>query len=313
MATKKSSPSGQASKSQEAAIKAQPVKHEANAKARAQADSGGPVKVAGVQPAAVPVAAAPSSFVPMLAGPVPLRTEDQVRKTQDLLASRQQKALKEQKDLQDKEAHEAQEARRAKTEKEGGLRKLSQEESFTIDNPSDQYLEVEVAGESYVIGPGENEIISRHPRLSSKAIAEFIHGKLASLGATFRQSGGEAPRKAAGEGSARSTAETVEDIMENTPTGGALAVPEVLKDEIAYTSNPGMEERAQPERFQESGPQDPDGSAARERKRKMIQMHVTGKKIDEPNQDGPRKAKEAGPSPSPSKVLGGVSEGRRGR
>lgn len=138
-----------------------------------------------------------------------------------------------------------------------------------IENPGEEVLEVSVAAETYYLKPGDNRIVSRDLRLSDRAVASFIHGQLLSHGVTFREEAGVAKKSAGKKG-----AEDVGKIMEQTSTEGAMDVPDSIYEGVKYASNPPGRDRIQPDRFQASGPLDPDGSIARERKRKEIEAHL---------------------------------------
>jgi hypothetical protein len=209
------------------------------------------------------------------------RRQEELREAADTLEKRNESILAERKE------------REGQRQPEGTPKELNPVDGpeLILENPNDDVLEVSVAAETYYLKPGDNKIVSRDPRLSDRTVADFIHGKLLSRGVIFREEGGVGKKSASESQDPKSQ---VAKVMEQIPTEGAMDVPEALYDGVKFASNPAGRDRIQPERVQASGPNDPDGVLARERKRKLVEMHVTGELPSEEGDGG----KAGGPKQS---------------
>lgn len=142
---------------------------------------------------------------------------------------------------------------------------------FTVDNPTDDYLEFTFRGETIILKPGSNEFGDNYlPGVTGEDIASQAANFFGfSHGVKSTEKAGKKGATAPGD-----------EITVPETTAGAVAFPDVLRDEIAAVSSPSADERAQPFRFPANTEHDPQGVKTRATKDALVDLHnqSTGKK-----------------------------------
>lgn len=158
-------------------------------------------------------------------------------------------------------------AEEAKTRREEAM-DVDEDAGVEVTNPTDKVLSFDWSGETYMLKPGKNTLISRTPHLTSMQLGAHAQGALGIFGVTHKEPESGTKRRRLG-GEIR-----VSDQLVTDDARAVIAVPASQYEGYKAVSNPSADERAQPIRIDTQGNEmDPDGLAGKRTRDALVRQH----------------------------------------